>query len=234
MADELGEAIRRGDFRPANKLPSERELVQRYGTAPQTARQAIAQLKAEGLVIGFPGRGTYVRTPPSPVRLGSGDNARWFHLEVTAGRPWHREIRELAETPAPEWVAEWFEIPAASPVFARRRRIWLDGVPVQLADSYYLLDVVGDTPITQADSGPGGSYARLEELGYRPTRFREDITMRMPTPQESRSLQLNKGTPIAELHRVAFVENRPVEVFAAVLAGDRHVFTYEFPAAPRD
>lgn len=234
MADELGDAIRRGEFRPRSKLPSERELVERYGTAPQTARQAIALLKSEGLVVGSPGRGTFVRESPSVVRVGSGKYARWFQDEVAGGMRWHQEIRELAEVPAPEWVADWFDIPAGTTVFARRRRIWLEGTPTQLADSYYLVDVVRGTPVADVDTGVGGSYARLEERGHRLTRFREEISLRMPTPQESRLLQLNKGVPVGELHRIAFTDSGPLEVLTSVLAGDRHIFTYEFPAPPRE
>lgn len=234
MADDLGEAIRKGEFRPLSKLPSERELVERYGTAPQTARQAISLLKAEGLVVGMPGRGTFVRESPSLVRVGSDKYAHWFQAEIAAGMRWQQEIRELAEVPAPEWVAEWFDVAPGTTVFVRRRRIWLEGAPTQLADSYYLLDVVRGTPITEGETGPGGSYARLADRGYQIARFREDISLRMPTPKEGRALKLNKGVPVAELHRIAFTENGPLEVFAAVMAGDRHIFTYEFPALPRD
>lgn len=234
MADELGEAIRQGEFRPRSKLPSERELVQRYGTAPQTVRQAIAQLKAEGLVVGMPGRGTYVRETPTIVRVGSDKYARWFQAEIAAGMDWRQEIRELAEVPSPEWVAHWFGIAPGEAVFARRRRIWLEGVPTQLADSFYLPDLVRGTPVTQEDTGPGGSYARLEERGHHLTRFREEIQLRMPTPQETRLLKLNKGVPVAELHRIAYTATAPLEVLTAVMAGDRHIFTYEFPAPPRE
>lgn len=234
MADDLGEAIRQGEFRPRSKLPSERELVQRYGTAAQTARQAISILKSEGLVVGMPGRGTFVREAPSVVRVGSDKYAHWFQSEIAAGMHWHQDIRELAEIPAPEWVAEWLDIAPGMTVFVRRRRIWLDGNPTQLADSYYLANVVRGTPVTEVETGPGGSYARLEEQGHKLTRFREDISMRMPTPQEARMLKLNKGVPVAELHRIAFTDSGPLEVFKSVLAGDRHIFTYEFPAPPRD
>lgn len=233
MADELGDAIRRGDFRPRSKLPSERELVQRYGTAPQTVRQAIAQLKAEGLVVGMPGRGTYVRESPTIVRVGSDKYARWFQAEIAAGLDWRQEIRELAEVPSPDWVAHWFGITPGTTVFTRRTRIWLEGAPTQLADSFYLPDVVRGTPVTQEDTGPGGSYACLEERGHELTRFREEVSLRMPSPQETRLLRLNKGVPVAELHRIAYTANGPLEVLTAVLAGDRHIFTYEFPAPPR-
>lgn len=64
----------------------------------------------------------------------------------------------------------------------RRRRFWIDDNPSQLANSYYLLDLVKGTRITEENTGPGGGYRVLEELGYPLTRVREEVAIRMPTP----------------------------------------------------
>lgn len=56
IAAALREAIRRGKLGPGDKLPSESELVERYGVARMTVRQAIQALKAEGLVVSEHGR----------------------------------------------------------------------------------------------------------------------------------------------------------------------------------
>ncbi|MGH3097730.1 MAG: GntR family transcriptional regulator [Streptosporangiales bacterium] len=230
IADALGDAIRQGEFQPGSRLPSERQLVERYGTAPQTARQAISLLKSEGLVVGMPGRGIFVRERRSPVHVGSDRYTRWFQGQTETELPWEEEIVQLAEVPAPQRIAEVFEIDPGTPVFLRRRRIWLEGTPTQLDDSYYRLEVVRGTPLVEGTTGPGGSYAVLEEYGYQLTRIREDIKLRMPSPEEVRSLRLDKGVPVAELHRVALTDNGPLEVFNAVLDGDRHIFSYAFPA----
>ncbi|HEY9411201.1 MAG TPA: GntR family transcriptional regulator [Jiangellaceae bacterium] len=241
IADDLRTAIESGEIPAGGKLPSERELVEKYGIAPQTARQAVALLKTEGLVDGQPGRGVFVRERPPMIRIGSDRYSRSrrdkglapFQAEAEErGLTWSQEVLELAEVPAPAWVAEWFSIDAGTTVFVRRRRTWLDGKPTQLADSYYELATVEGTRIREEDTGPGGGYARLEEKGLHLARFREEIALRMPSPDEARSLKLSPGVPVAELHRIAFVEvRRPIEVFRSVMAGDMHVFAYEFEAA---
>jgi GntR family transcriptional regulator len=241
IADHLRTAIDRGEMQPGDKLPSARELVERYKTSVQTAQQAINQLKVDGLVTGIKGSGIYVRTRPPVVRVGSDRYARWrraqgkspFQAEMESlGLDWHQEILELAEVPAPDWVAQWLAVKPDEPVWVRRRRTWIEDTPTQLADSYYRLDDVRDTAIMQEDTGPGGAHARLEDKGLRITKFREEITVRMPRPDEVRALQLRPGVPTAELHRITFsdTERPPVEVFCSVMAGDRHIFCYEFPA----
>lgn len=239
IADDLRDAIRSGDLGPGERLPSERELVEKYGTALQTARQAVNALKAEGLVEGQAGRGVFVRKQPPLIRVGSDRYARWRRDEGKAplqaeaeqrGLEWRQEVLGLAAVPAPEWVSRWFDIEPGTDVFVRRRRTWIEGMPTQLADSYYLLDDVRDTRIMQEDTGPGGGYARLEEQGLKLARFREEITIRMPTPDELRGLQLGPGIPVAELHRIAYSKERPIEVFQSIMAGNSHVFAYEFDA----
>ncbi|ADB32617.1 transcriptional regulator, GntR family with aminotransferase domain protein [Kribbella flavida DSM 17836] len=48
---------------PGEKLPSSRELVDRYRVGPGTVARVIAQLAAEGVVETRPGSGTFVATP---------------------------------------------------------------------------------------------------------------------------------------------------------------------------
>jgi DNA-binding GntR family transcriptional regulator len=61
VARILREKIEAGDYGP--RLPSYHKLADELGVAPMTVQAAIKILKAEGLVYGVPGRGTFVRRP---------------------------------------------------------------------------------------------------------------------------------------------------------------------------
>lgn len=187
------------------------------------------------------GVGVFVRTAgPGPVRRVASE--RFLRRYRKAGMAalaleaeqhndaWRRELLHLGEAPAPAAVAARLGLDEGAPVFARRRRLWTGQTPMQYADSYYRPETVAGTPITQHDSGPDGGYATLESNGIRLTRFTEELSMRMPTPDEARDLHLSPGVPVADLVRVAYSGDQPVEVFVAVMAGDRHVFVHEFPA----
>lgn len=239
IADALREEIVSGRIEPGKKLPSERELVEQYGTASQTVKQAIGLLKAEGLVEGRKGSGVYVREAPVITRVGmdrfsrskraAGRAAQQAEAEA-AGLSWKQEVLHLGEVPAPAWVADVYGIAEEAPVFVRRRREWVGDQPNQLADSYYRPEVVDGTAIKELKTGPGGSLARLEEAGHRIVRFREQLKTGMPSPEEVRSLRLPEGVPVFRMRRVTFAESGPVEVFESVMAGDRFEFTYEFDA----
>lgn len=59
IADQLRAALDGGDLQPGDKLPSEAELMQHYGVARMTARQAIQELRGEGRVVAEQGRGVF-------------------------------------------------------------------------------------------------------------------------------------------------------------------------------
>ncbi|MGW6282675.1 aminotransferase-like domain-containing protein [Kribbella sp. NPDC055071] len=52
------------DLAAGDKLPSSRELIDRYRVGPGTVSRAVAQLAAEGVVVTRPGSGTYVAAKP--------------------------------------------------------------------------------------------------------------------------------------------------------------------------
>lgn len=52
--------IEQGVYRPGDRLPTEVELMQRYGVSRITVRQALDELEAEGVIVRRHGKGTYV------------------------------------------------------------------------------------------------------------------------------------------------------------------------------
>lgn len=61
LAARLRADIVSGRLRPGQRLPSETTLQQEYGVARETARRAVALLRAEGLVVVRRGHGVVVR-----------------------------------------------------------------------------------------------------------------------------------------------------------------------------
>ncbi|GAA3337866.1 hypothetical protein GCM10020358_15800 [Amorphoplanes nipponensis] len=75
LADLLRDQIQSGELAPGRPLPSELRLAQEYGLSRTTVRQAIGQLRTEGLVTVDRPRGTFVRVPERAelVTLGRGE-----------------------------------------------------------------------------------------------------------------------------------------------------------------
>ena len=66
VADNIAARIESGELKPKARLRAERELAGHYGVAYGTIRRAMKELRARGLVLSVPGRGTFVTAKPGP------------------------------------------------------------------------------------------------------------------------------------------------------------------------
>jgi GntR family transcriptional regulator len=243
IAEHLRDLIYSHKLAPGDRLPSERELVDQFGTAQATVRQALAVLKAEGLIDSVHGLGYFVREPSPVIHRRSSTG----HFVQEAKAQGHTGDQRLLEVTAPHDppldVAARLNLADGKQVIVRRYLLLLDDQPAQLADSYFPADLVRGTRIAEfIDIVPGGAHAELRRaLDLEVERFAEDLTVRMPTPQETQALRLPPGTPVLRLVRTTYAtplnhtedEPRPVEVTDYVLAGDKHILTYQITAQER-
>jgi DNA-binding LacI/PurR family transcriptional regulator len=65
----LREEIQSGHYPPGSQLPTEAELIQRFGVSRVTVRNALALLQREGLLVRIPAKGTFVRQRESSASL---------------------------------------------------------------------------------------------------------------------------------------------------------------------
>lgn len=240
IAAMLREAIESGTLAPGAKLPSEAELIDHFGVARMTARQAIQELRGEGLVIAEHGRGVFVRPMPPVRRLASDRFARHHRADGKAAllaeadkSGYVPSVDRISVTkgPPPRSVAERLRMSQDSDVVIRSRRYLANGRPVEIATSYIPLDFAAGTKIEQVDTGPGGIYARLEEAGHTLARFTEEVGARMPTPDERRELQIGAGIPVLLVLRSAYDTNDVVvEVCDTVKVAPAYLLEYEFAA----
>ena len=239
IADHIGAEVDGGRLREGDQIPSESQLVDHYGVTRMTVRQALQLLRAEGLLVAEHGRGVFVRSRLPVLRLASGrlsqagreaGSGAFASEMLRAGKTPRQEIREISEIKPPAFVAERLKLDARSRVLVRRRRMFADNVPLQLADSYIPVSIARGTALYEEDSGPGGTYARIEDQGHRLVRATEELTAQSSVAEERRLLDLGAGIPVVRLIRTAFdSEGRAVEVFDSVVAAESHIFMYDIP-----
>ncbi|MCC0098096.1 GntR family transcriptional regulator [Streptomyces flavotricini] len=238
IAAELKAAIRSGRYGPGDRLPGENDLMAAHGVARMTARQALGVLQAEGLAEARKGAGVFVREFRLIRRRGiqrlAADvwsQGRSIWAADTEDRELVVDFLSATDEPAPSAIAVVLGLAEGARACVRRRRFLLDGKPVLLATSYLDAALTAGTAIAEPDSGPGGIYARLADLGREPVRFREEVRSRMPTPEEADRLGLVPGTPVVLVCRTAYTaDGHAVEVNEMTLDASAYVLEYEFDA----
>lgn len=239
IADLLRGGIEDGRFAPGARLPSESELMAQFNVARMTVRQAIAEIKGQGLAHSEHGRGVFVRNRP-PVRRQANERFARRHRDAGKaafiaesegiGTPSVDEL-EVVEIAAIEAVRQRLGLRKGTRVVRRSRRYLIDSEPVELAVTCIPAKIAHGTPMAGTDTGPGGVYARIEESGHKLTSFTEEVTARMPSPEERRRLRLETGTPVLIVIRVAHAGDLKVETTETIKAAPRFVLEYTFPAA---
>lgn len=238
IADDLRASIRAGEYPAGDQLPSRAQLMDRYGVASQTVLNAISSLRAEGLVVTRPGAGVFVREHLPLLRLARNRLARserqagrgFFLTDADLGGWTPRTDVAVRQEPATAAVADDLGVDDGAPVTVRDRVMYADDQPFQLATSYLPADLTAGTAIEQENTGPGGIIARLEEAGHAPVHFQERVTTSAATDDEARRLQVNPGTPLVRIRRIAYGAERPVEVNHISMPAERVELVYEISA----
>lgn len=240
IADDLRGLITNGTLPSGEKLPSEATLIEHYGVARMTVRQALQELRGEGLIYAEHGRGSFVQQKAPVRRLASDRFARRHRQEGKAAFLAEAEqsgvkasvdrLQVTEDEPETEF-SDRLELRKGEKVVVRSRRYLANGVPVETAVSYIPASIARDTLIAERDTGPGGIYARLEDLGHVLDRFTEEVTARMPSPEERDALSLGASIPVLRVVRTAYDKSgRPVEVCDTIKAAPAYVLQYDFPA----
>jgi GntR family transcriptional regulator len=236
VADDLRTAIARGEYKADEALPTEQQLIERYGYSRPTIRQAMAQLRAEGLIDVEQGRGTFVRANRpvrrvTSVRYGKASKAGKSPFRTEAadvGIAGRGHILGVEIVPAEGEVAAWLEVPEGTEVVLRRRLLFADDEPVQIYDGYLPRGLVAGTDLESTRLITEGTYKVLADLGHRPDRCSEEVTARMPTAKEMELLRLRPNVPVLSVVRITRDKaGQVLQALRIVAAADRNVFVYD-------
>ncbi|MEV8020569.1 GntR family transcriptional regulator [Streptomyces sp. NPDC086554] len=235
VAAAIREAILSGEFEPGAPLPSEAQLIQRYQVSRPTVRNAVATLRAEGLIEVRHGKGSFVRSDGQPAvtierrvsrtakgRFTTPDGSEWDEAEVTAYRS--RTTRATGQllgldTEEDLFVCDRLLVDPASGTRAMHRML----TPFAIA---------ADVPVFGEAPGPTltAAYEIMTQVGHK-LWWSETVRARMPLPDERSTLRLPDATPILHVARVTHGTNdRPLLLEELRTGADRAELAYRITA----
>ncbi|MDQ0749058.1 GntR family transcriptional regulator [Streptomyces africanus] len=237
VAAAIREAILSGEFAPESLLPSEAQLMARYGVSRPTVRNAIAALRAEGLIDVRHGKGSFVRSDGQPTltlerRINRAPNGQFV---MPNGDVWDEaEEPSVYRTRTTKATGRLLNLGEEEELFGCDRL--LADVTTGTRAMHRTL-----TPFEVAETVP----ALAEEPGQRPTAVYEELTnaghtlwwsetvrARMPLPDERATLQLPDATPILHLTRVTHgTADRALILEELRIGADRAEAAYRITAA---
>ncbi|HYK28469.1 MAG TPA: GntR family transcriptional regulator [Streptosporangiaceae bacterium] len=248
IADDLEQQIASGVLLPGAKLPTEQELRAQFRASRNTVRDAVRFLTTRGLVQTWPGQGTFVivKTEPYVTTLSAdpktglgGGEGEAFKAEVLAqGRDPFTPNPRVEIKQAAGVIAEELRLDAGANIVSRHQERYIDQAPSSLQTSYYPMSLVHDGAqmlMVASDIMPGTVKYLGDVLGLRQTRYRDRITVRPPSAEESAFFRLPDSglVSVLETFRTAFDGNdKPFRLTVSVYAADRNHFAVFGGAVP--
>lgn len=237
IAATLRGQIDSGSLAIGDKLPTEQVLQEQFEASRTTVRQALKELRDAGLVQMRHGVGVFVAPPNVVRRLDSRER-------LSKARRDRNEAAFLAEAKKQDFtpsssVRVWFEpaqdfaelldVAEDAELCVRDRVMRADDQPVMLAVSRLPREITLGTALEDVETGPGGAFARLEDLGFAISQHEEVVGARMPDANERQLLGLGSG-PVLTVRRRTWSGDRVVEVNDMVMAGESYELCYTWDA----
>ncbi|MGW2424456.1 GntR family transcriptional regulator [Streptomyces sp. NPDC001709] len=236
VAAAIREAILSGEFAPDSLLPSEAQLMAKYGVSRPTVRNAISALRAEGLIDVRHGKGSFVRSSGQPHltierRISRTDEGKYV---MPNSDTWQEtEKPSTYRTRTTKDTGRLLQLGEEEALFGCDRLLIDPGtgtramhrtlIPFEAAETVPLL---GQEPCKP----PAAIYWVLTQAGHKLS-WTETVRARMPLPDERTTLQLPDATPILHIARIAHGTNdRPLLLEELRFSADRAELAYQITA----
>jgi GntR family transcriptional regulator len=204
----LRERILSGEYRIGETLPTEAELIERYGVSRITARRALDELAYEGLVTRSRGRGTTISSRPvmtiGDAPIVAGIEGLMANLSII-GRQTTVTVFEFDFVPAPEPIAAELQISPGAVVHRAVRSRSLDGKPFSLSTTY-VLEEIGRTfsreemtsiPLIDLITRSGAKIGHVDQR----------LTATLADDLAAQRLMVHVASPLLKVHRLFYDVN---------------------------
>lgn len=197
IRDHFASLIENSELLPGKKLPPERELRDRFQTTRVTARQALMQLEAEGLIYRENRRGWFV-SPPRIIYDPTA-NVSFTESVIAQGRTPGSTVLTKEQISASSWEMRHMGVEIGDPIFLIRRLRSIDGRAVLLEHLHInakrcpgLLDLPLDGSLTELMAEHYGIVEHRPSINMRPTAL---------AGSQAEALGVATGTPSLYLSR---------------------------------
>jgi GntR family transcriptional regulator len=216
---DLKSALEANEWRPGERMPTERELAERYGCSLITVRHALSELVREGRIERTRGRGTFVLQPRIDRDI-AGAMSFSEEMQRRGLDPATRVVTARIE-PAGDAVAGSLNIAADAPVIYLERVRLGSGEPLLLEQAR--LPAERFPGLLAFDFEHRSLYDILSErYGTRIVRAREAVEPVVLKRREAELLDLPTRTLALQIDGVAFAaDGSAIEAARSFVRGDR-------------
>jgi len=226
----LASNIADGALAPGSQLPTENDLIERFGVSRPTVRKAIQNLSARGLVEIQRGKGTFITRPKMTQELTA---LSGFVEDMQAlGRKPTARLIDKQVVAASKTVAAHLALAAGTLVVRIQRVRLADGVAVSFDETYLPLEIGEKIVSNDLETEPIFSlleqkyHMALVEAEYRLEAVSADATV-------AQALGVEPGSALFVIERTSYCAgNQPVDYEKLYYRGDMIRFVTRLARRP--
>lgn len=200
----LRQFIREQRLKANSRLPSERFLLQTFGSSRVTIRETLGRLEAEGLIYRQNRKGWFVSPPRFQIDLTR--KIDFTAMALAQSRVPSTEVLHIRRVTAPVKMLEPLELARGAMVYELRRVRALDGRPIMMEDIY--LNARQFDGIELHDLNGSITRVQREQFGAQFTSELSTIRVVTLSEKQAGSLSVNPGAPCLNILRTRFDERR--------------------------
>lgn len=221
LEEHIKELIEKGELKPGDALPAEREYSEKHQISRMTVRQAFTQLVNDGYLYRLQGKGTFVADRKIEQTL---QGLTSFTEDMrTRGLEPGSQLVHFEIIPASSKIAQQLAIQEYAPVYEIKRIRLADNVPMALETNYIsanLIQGLTEQIVNQS------LYEYIEgKLNLRIDHASQVIESSVANQAEAQYLKIKKGAPVMLIQRNTFLrDGTPVEFVKSSYRADRYKF----------
>jgi len=223
IKDWLRSEIEAKRYQTGDRIPTEHELMRRFGVSRATVQHAIRELVLEGWLYRVQGSGTFVARPKYRQTLSrlTSFTEDMHLLGLTPSSTLLQFRKEKVEPP----VAEALQISSNSVVLRIERLRFANGEPMAINLSFLPQVLVPDDLEPRSLEGQS-LYSILESrYGFILSRAEQTLETALADEYAAKLLKVPVGAPLLLVEGVVFLKNgTPIEWVQIRYRGDRYKF----------
>lgn len=218
IRDDILVAIREYRLEANQQIPTEVELMEKYGVSRTTVRRAVQDLVESGVLVKRQGNGTFVNAPKYTRNLLG-------FMSFTNDCTEHGDVPDTAVTPvdygeASPRMAERLQMHPGEKIYKFERLRYINGEPVMIE-----YNEVAERYDFVAHCGAQGLKSMMNlfgEHGIQAKSYESVLQASYATKDEAAKLNVREAATILIIDGVCFAENgQPMYYFKQTIASDK-------------
>lgn len=220
---KIRDKIRSGEYKPGDKIPTEKDLSDIYEVSRITVRRTIEELCNQGYLSKCQGKGTFVEAPKIYRKIEQDNNISFTETCIANGRKPSSHILLCELITMLSGQNEFFQMEESNKIYHIQRILSADDLPLIFEDVYIPQYRVPNFDVSHLENVSLFQLLNQEYHISKSTKGRSTIEIATATLEMASNLRIAVGEPVMFLESYIYDhDDRPLYISKENIVGSRY------------